>query len=215
MRSARGGASGDPTAPARCWGNRAGSCSSSFSTPPARRTISNLITVRRSLREPHDPEVWPRPGAALPPAPQTSHDADALAAAQRDGCRTHAATHHGRGTYPRDNDCRSRTGGPRRSRYSPIARPWACPLLPRSLLKMCLEQKCAPLSICLPQRTTSGSTALHAAGGRQPNREAGSRPAQAAGHSPWRVALHFRNANPEAKAGVVLRLALAGRPKRY
>src|SRR3982074_3691834 len=30
----------------------------------------------------------PRPGATLPPAPQTSHDDDALAAAQRDRCRT-------------------------------------------------------------------------------------------------------------------------------
>ena len=30
----------------------------------------------------------PRPGATLPPAPQTSHDVQALAAAQRDCCRT-------------------------------------------------------------------------------------------------------------------------------
>jgi hypothetical protein len=36
-------------------------------------------------------------------------------------CRTYAATHHGRGTYPRDADCRSRPRGPRRSRYSPIS----------------------------------------------------------------------------------------------
>ena len=39
----------------------------------------------------------------------------------RHSYRTHAATHHGRGTYTRDNDCRSRTRGPRRSRYSPIS----------------------------------------------------------------------------------------------
>ena len=57
--SARG-ASGDPTARARCWGNRTGSCSSSFSTPPASRTISNLITQKIALRA-------PRSGSLAPP----------------------------------------------------------------------------------------------------------------------------------------------------
>jgi integrase len=67
--------------------------SESRSTPSAplvRTTTSNLIAVRRLLL---DPEVCAhRPGAMLPPAPQTSHDVDALAAAQRDRYRTRWVT---------------------------------------------------------------------------------------------------------------------------
>ena len=94
---------------------------------------------------------------------------------------------------------------------SPIARPWACPLLARSLLTMCLEQKCAPVSSCLPQRTTSGSTAPRS---RQSPAQSRSGVASGAGRGAQPVAgcSPLRNANPEAKAGVVLRLALAGRP---
>jgi hypothetical protein len=42
----------------------------------------------------------PRPGATLAPAPQTSHDIDALAAAQRDRCRTAWATARRVGALP-------------------------------------------------------------------------------------------------------------------
>jgi hypothetical protein len=54
----------------------------------------------------------PRPGPTLPPAPQTSHDVDALAAAQRDRFRTKAAA----GTRPRS--CAPR-GESRSSRTAP------------------------------------------------------------------------------------------------
>jgi hypothetical protein len=54
---------------------------------------SNLIAVRRLLLAPDDPEVCgPAPAATLPPAPQTSHDVDAPAAARRNRSRTQAAT---------------------------------------------------------------------------------------------------------------------------
>jgi hypothetical protein len=56
-----------------------------------RTTTSNLIAVGRLLVAPDDPDVC-GPAATLPPAPQTSHDVDALAAAQRDRSRTNPVT---------------------------------------------------------------------------------------------------------------------------
>jgi hypothetical protein len=50
---------------------------------PRWTTTSNLIAVTRLLLAPDDPEVCgPAPAATLPPAPQTSHDVDAPAAAR-------------------------------------------------------------------------------------------------------------------------------------
>jgi len=75
----------------------------------------------------------PRPGATLPPAPETSHHVDALAAAQRDRCRTKAAArervrpcvsvravsivgHGARRTGPAHSPCRHRHRGTRDAR---------------------------------------------------------------------------------------------------
>jgi hypothetical protein len=78
--------------------------------PPValRMTASNPIAVRRLLsrarRDPKEPAAPPRSNA---PA-RTSHDVDALAAAQRDRCRTNPTTRH---TLEGD----SRRGAPERS----------------------------------------------------------------------------------------------------
>jgi hypothetical protein len=54
---------------------------------PGWTTTSDLIAVRRLLVEPDNPEVsGPAPEQATA-CPQTSHDVDAVAAAERDRCR--------------------------------------------------------------------------------------------------------------------------------
>ena len=63
----------------------------------------------------------------------------------------------------------------------------------------------------LPERTTCGSTGVRATGARQRNGEAGAGGGEAHADHTWLVGLHFRNANPDAGADLVLRLALAVR----
>ena len=64
----------------------------------------------------------------------------------------------------------------------------------------------------LPLRTTCGSTRVRATGTRQRNGEAGAASREADADHTWLVGLHFRNANPDTAADLVLRLALAVRP---
>ncbi len=59
--------------------------------------------------------------------------------------------------------------------------------------------------------TTCGSTAVRATAARQRNGEAGAASGEAHTDHTWLVGLHFRNANPDAAADLVLRLALAVR----
>ena len=85
----------DPAAFCRAICGIATNAASRSSRPRVARwtTTSNLIAVRRLLLAPDDPEVCgPAPAATLPPAPQTSHDVGAPAAARRDRSRTQAAT---------------------------------------------------------------------------------------------------------------------------
>ena len=65
----------------------------------------------------------------------------------------------------------------------------------------------------LPRWTTCGSTRVRATGTRQRNGEAGAASREADADHTWLVGLHFRNANPDTAADLVLRLALAVRPK--
>ncbi len=85
----------DPAALCRATCCIATNAASRSSRPRVARwtTTSNLIAVRRLLLAPDDPEVCGSAASAtLPPAPRTSHDVDAPAAARRDRSRTQAAT---------------------------------------------------------------------------------------------------------------------------
>jgi hypothetical protein len=64
----------------------------------------------------------PRPGARLPPAPQTSHSVDALPATQRDRCRTHGTTRATSPPVPVRARRQVSTSPEPRSRSSPDAR---------------------------------------------------------------------------------------------
>ena len=68
------------------------------------------------------------------------------------------------------------------------------------------------LVFALSRWTTCGSTGVRATGTRQRNGEAGAASREADADHTWLVGLHFRNANPDTAADLVLRLALAVRP---
>ena len=65
-----------------------------------------------------------------------------------------------------------------------------------------------------PLGTTCGSTGVRATGARQHKGEPGAARGEAHADRTWLVGLHFRNANPDAAADLVVRLALGGRPFR-